>query len=211
MDRLSVLNFTTQWTRPLGPLIIALTMLLSGLVAPAQAQTSSDNEELPLVRVSTTEGAFTVRLRPDYAPLTVANFLEYVEEGFYDGTLFHRVIPGFMIQGGGFDQDLRKKKTRDPVANESSQTAKNLRGTLAMARTRDPDSATAQFFINLVDNPHLNATASRPGHTVFGTVTEGMGAVDAIAQANTTLARGMSDVPADPVIIKSIRLLDDEQ
>lgn len=215
MDRLSAYTATTataQRTGPFGSLIIALAMLLAGLVAPAQAQqTSSDNDELPLVRISTTEGAFTVRLRPDYAPLTVANFLEYVEEGFYDGTLFHRVIPGFMIQGGGFDQDLSKKETRDPVVNESSQTAKNLRGTLAMARTRDPDSATAQFFINLVDNPHLNATEARPGYTVFGKVIEGMGAVDAIAKANTTRAKGMSDVPADPVIIKSIRLIDDEQ
>lgn len=204
MGRLSVRTVFTC----LGSLIITLAMLAP--VAQAQ-QSSNDNEELPLVRVSTTEGAFTVRLRPDYAPLTVANFLQYVEEGFYDGTLFHRVIPGFMIQGGGFDPDLRKKQTRDPVVNESSQTAKNLRGSLAMARTRDPDSATAQFFINLVDNPHLNATESRPGYTVFGKVTEGMGAVDAIARANTTRAGGMSDVPADPVIIESISLIEDEQ
>ncbi|MFC4258952.1 peptidylprolyl isomerase [Marinobacter lacisalsi] len=210
MDRLSTRTIATQLIRVLGPLLTALIML--GVVAPAQAQDSSDdNDTLPEVRVSTTEGAFTVRLRPDIAPLTVANFLEYVEEGFYDGTVFHRVIPGFMVQGGGFDKNLNKKTTGDPIVNESRQTAKNLRGTLAMARTRDPDSATAQFFVNLVDNPHLDATASRQGYAVFGTITEGISVIDAIARVQTTRAKGMSDVPVDPVIIESIRLVDDEQ
>lgn len=210
MDRLSIRTVTAHLTRVLSPLLLALAML--GVVASAQAQKSSDdNDALPQVRVSTTEGAFTVRLRPDIAPLTVANFLEYVEAGFYDGTVFHRVIPGFMVQGGGFDQNLNKKATGDPVVNESRQTARNLRGSLAMARTRNPDSATAQFFVNLVDNPHLDATESRPGYAVFGTITEGISVVDAIAKVQTTRAKGMSDVPVDPVIIESISLIDDEQ
>lgn len=210
MDRLSIRTVTAHLTRVLSPLLLALAML--GVVASAQAQKSSDdNDSLPQVRVSTTEGAFTVRLRPDIAPLTVANFLEYVEAGFYDGTVFHRVIPGFMVQGGGFDQNLNKKATNDPVVNESRQTARNLRGSLAMARTRNPDSATAQFFVNLVDNPHLDATESRPGYAVFGTITEGISVVDAIAKVQTTRAKGMSDVPVDPVIIESISLIDDEQ
>lgn len=210
MDHPSIRTVTAQLTRVLAPLLLAMTML--GVVASAQAEEGSDeNDSLPEVRVSTTEGAFTVRLRPDIAPLTVANFLEYVEEGFYDGTVFHRVIPGFMVQGGGFDRNLNKKTTGDPVPNESRQTAKNLRGTLAMARTQDPDSATAQFFVNLVDNPHLDATESRPGYSVFGTITDGISVVDAIAKVQTTRAKGMSDVPADPVIIESISLVDDEQ
>lgn len=210
MDRPPIRTITAQLTRVLAPLLLAMAML--GVVAPAQAdEQSDDNDSLPEVRVSTTEGAFTVRLRPDIAPLTVANFLEYVEEGYYDGTVFHRVIPGFMVQGGGFDQNLNRKTTGDPVPNESRQTAMNLRGTLAMARTQDPDSATAQFFVNLVDNPHLDATKSRPGYAVFGTITEGISVIDAIAKVQTTHAKGMSDVPVEPVIIESISLVDDEQ
>ncbi|MFL1405021.1 peptidylprolyl isomerase [Marinobacter sp. M1N3S26] len=192
--------------------IITLLLAMLGWTLSAQAQdASADNDDLPQVRVSTTEGAFDIRLRPDIAPDTVANFLDYVEQGFYDGTTFHRVIPGFMIQGGGFDSDLRRKATDDPIRNESRQTAKNLRGTIAMARTQNPDSATSQFFINLADNPHLNATRSRPGYAVFGSVTQGMGAVDAIANVQTTRANGMADVPVEPVVIQSIRLIDNEQ
>ena len=211
MTRVSIRTLTALLKRPVGALVMAVALVALAATATAEGTQASGSEALPKVRVTTTEGAFTLRLRPDIAPLTVANFLEYVEAGFYDGTVFHRVIPGFMIQGGGFDQNLDKQDTRAPIVNESRQTAKNLRGTIAMARTQHPDSATAQFFINLVDNPHLNATSSRPGYAVFGSVTDGMGVVDAIARIQTTRARGMSDVPLDPVIIESMRLIDDEQ
>lgn len=186
------------------------TMMLAGLLATlllsvnARADSSSD-EDLPTVRVTTSEGAFEIQLRPDYAPRTVENFLQYVDEGFYDGTIFHRVIDAFMIQGGGFDQDMRQKTTREPVVNESRQTAPNLRGSIAMARTANPDSATAQFFINVTDNRHLNAAANRPGYTVFGKVTEGMGVIDAIAQVRTGVRNNMGDVPLQPVVIESVR------
>lgn len=209
MDRLRIYPPVSGLNR-LAAMIMLLAMLGWALSAEAR-DTSTDNDDLPQVRVSTTEGAFDIRLRPDIAPDTVANFLAYVEKGFYDGTLFHRVIPGFMIQGGGFDTDLRKKATDAPIKNESRQTARNLRGTIAMARTRNPDSATSQFFINLADNPHLNATRTRPGYAVFGSVTQGMGAVDAIANVQTTRTNGMADVPVEPVVIQSIRLIDDEQ
>lgn len=196
-------------TRLIG--MLAMTLLVSVSASAQESKAPTDNDALPQVRVSTSEGAFELRLRPDIAPQTVDNFLQYVEDGFYDGTVFHRVIPGFMIQGGGFNESLSKKGTRAPIRNESKQTAKNLRGTIAMARTQNPDSATAQFFINLVDNPHLNTTQSRTGYAVFGSVTQGMGVVDAIARVNTTNAKGMSSVPSQPVVIESIRLIDNEQ
>ncbi|MFW5825598.1 MAG: peptidylprolyl isomerase [Marinobacter sp.] len=209
MDYLSRLSFLSRLPVPLGAIVAGLLAVLMAL--PAQAEESAGNEDLPKVRVSTTEGAFTVRLRPDIAPETVDNFLRYVEEDYYDGTIFHRVIPGFMIQGGGFDRDMNRRETRDPIVNESRQSVKNLRGTLAMARTQDPDSATAQFFVNLEDNPHLDTTRARKGYAVFGDVTEGMSVVDAIGQAETTQRKGMNDVPREPVIIESIRRVDNGQ
>ncbi|GAA3585822.1 peptidylprolyl isomerase PpiA [Marinobacter xestospongiae] len=150
-------------------------------------------------------------LRPDVAPETVENFLAYVDSGFYEGTIFHRVIPGFMIQGGGFDASMNRKQTRDPVRNEAVATLKNLRGTIAMARTNDPDSATSQFFINVVDNPFLNAGVRGAGYTVFGRVTEGMGVVDAIAAKQTGRRNGMSDVPMQAVTIERISRVDADQ
>ena len=160
--------------------------------------------ELPQVIIETSEGAIEVTLRPDIAPETVENFITYAKNGFYEGTLFHRVIPGFMIQGGGFDQDLKQKQTRSPIPNEAKPTAKNLRGTVAMARTSSPDSATSQFFVNLTDNGFLNAGVRGPGYAVFGKVTGGMGVVDAIAGKKTVRSRGMADVPQDPIIIRSV-------
>ncbi|MGM0570648.1 peptidylprolyl isomerase [Marinobacter sp.] len=193
------------------PVVLGAILTFSAMF-PAHAQSSGASDEpMPQVRVSTTEGAFNIRLRPDIAPKTVANFLQYVDDGFYDGTLFHRVIPGFMAQAGGFDQNMNRKDTRDPIENESSQTARNLRGTIAMARTADPDSATAQFFINLVDNPHLDATRARTGYTVFGSVTEGMGVIDAIGKVETTRRNGMGDVPVKPVVIESIKRVETGQ
>ena len=135
-----------------------------------------------MLRFKTTAGEFTVELFEKEAPESCANFLRYVDEGHYDGTLFHRVIPGFMIQGGGFASGLEQKETHEPIRNEATNGLENLRGTLAMARTNDINSATAQFFINLVDNDFLNHSPGNYGYAVFGRVTSGMEVVDAIAE-----------------------------
>lgn len=164
-------------------------------------------DSLPKALVETSLGSFELTLRPDLAPETVNNFKQYVGDDFYQNTVFHRVIPGFMVQGGGFDKDLNQQPTKAPVINEAKPTAKNLRGTVAMARTRDPDSATSQFFINLADNGFLDAGVRGAGYTVFGKVTEGMGVVDAIAAEPTGRQRGMADVPDKPIIIQKITML----
>jgi len=159
------------------------------------------------VKMETNQGGITLELDGDKAPDTVANFVEYAQSGFYDGTIFHRVIPGFMIQGGGFTADMKQKSTRAPVENEANNGLKNDFGTIAMARTSDPHSATAQFFINVKDNDFLNHTAKDPrgwGYAVFGKVTEGMEVVDKIAAAPT--GRGgpfPKDVPQTAVIIQT--------
>ena len=158
----------------------------------------------PQVRLETSSGIIVLALDAAKAPATVANFLAYVDAGHYDGTLFHRVIPGFMIQGGGFDRDFRQKETRAPIENEAGNGLKNLRGTVAMARTNDPHSATAQFFINSVDNGFLDHTAENPdgwGYAVFGRVTEGLEVVDAISQAKTGAKNGHQDAPVEPVVL----------
>ena len=158
----------------------------------------------PQVRLETSSGVIVLALDAAKAPVTVANFLAYVDAGHYDGTLFHRVIPGFMIQGGGFDRDFRQKETRAPIENEAGNGLKNLRGTVAMARTNDPHSATAQFFINSVDNGFLDHTAKNPagwGYAVFGRVTEGLEVVDAISQAKTGAKNGHQDAPVEPVLL----------
>lgn len=174
----------------------------------AEESRSADNP-LPQIRMETSEGVIEIMLRPDVAPKTVANFLEYVKSGYYRDTIFHRVIPGFMIQGGGFDRNLARKDTRSPIPNEGSPTLKNLRGTIAMARTGQPHSATSQFFINVVDNPYLNASDNpqKWGYAVFGKVTEGMGVVDAIASTPTSHSGGMADVPREPVTISNITII----
>jgi len=182
--------------------IVLCVIVMLGINGAVAAQ-EQDNE-LPQVIIETSEGAIEVTLRPDIAPETVENFITYAKEGFYEGTLFHRVIPGFMIQGGGFDKDLRQKQTRSPIPNEAKPTAKNLRGTIAMARTSAPDSATSQFFINLTDNSFLDAGVRGPGYAVFGKVTGGMGVVDAIAGKETVRMRGMADVPREPIVIRSV-------
>ena len=149
-------------------------------------------------------GDIVIELNEQAAPVTVKNFLDYVEDGFFDGKIFHRVIPNFMIQGGGFTADMTQDKTRDPIANEADTGLKNERGSVAMARTSNPDSATAQFFINHRDNDFLNYTGSaNPGYAVFGKTVEGMDVVDAIAAVETTTRNGMDDVPVEPVVITS--------
>lgn len=157
-----------------------------------------------MVKLQTTMGDIVVDLNEQAAPVTVRNFLEYVEDGFFDGKIFHRVIPNFMIQGGGFTTEMAQDRTRDPIANEAANGLKNERGSIAMARTSDPDSATAQFFINHRDNDFLNyAGDANPGYAVFGKTVEGMDVVDAIAAMETTTRKGMDDVPVEPVVIIS--------
>jgi len=160
--------------------------------------------ENPVVLLETTSGDILVELYPDKAPETVANFLKYVDDGFYNNTIFHRVIPGFMIQGGGLTARMQQKDTSAPIKNEADNGLKNDRGTIAMARTMDPHSATAQFFINLVDNDFLNSQAPSGngwGYCVFGRVTEGMDVVDKIAKVKTTTVGMYQDVPSDLVVI----------
>jgi len=156
------------------------------------------------VALETSKGTIVLELDAERAPKTVENFLGYVRSGHYDGTIFHRVISGFMIQGGGFDADMHQKSTREPIQNEADNGLKNMRGTIAMARTNDPNSATAQFFINTVDNgplDHRSKDVRGWGYAVFGQVVEGMDVVDAIAAVATTRKGPYSDVPAEPVTI----------
>jgi cyclophilin family peptidyl-prolyl cis-trans isomerase len=158
-----------------------------------------------MVRFETSHGDFTVELDEESAPLSAANFLRYVDESFYDGTIFHRVIPGFMIQGGGFSAAMEQKAGHAPVRNEADNGLKNLRGSLAMARTDDPHSATSQFFINLVDNDFLNHRTGNFGYAVFGRIVGGIDVIDRIAKLKTGRRRGHDDVPAEAVVVRSAR------
>ena len=161
-----------------------------------------------MITISTNHGDIRIELFEETAPISSANFKQYVEDGFFDGTVFHRVIPNFMIQGGGMDADMNEKSTRDPIKNEADNGEKNLRGTLAMARTQVVDSATSQFFINLRDNDFLNNGSRDFGYAVFGKVTEGMEVVDAIAAVKTSNKGFHQDVPVDPVIIEKVEIDD---
>ena len=190
----------------------AASALLATLAFSASVAMAAD-AAAPKVKFATSEGDFVVEVYPDKAPKTVENFLQYVKDKHYDGTIFHRVINNFMIQGGGYDAAYAEKKTRAPVVHEGREALakggpKNVAGTLAMARTNDPNSATAQFFINVKDNDFLNPSAQAPGYTVFGKVVSGMDVVDKI-KAVATGAGGPfpSDVPKTPVMIKSATLL----
>jgi peptidyl-prolyl cis-trans isomerase B (cyclophilin B) len=159
------------------------------------------------VTMETSQGTLTIELEDDKAPVTVKNFLAYVDEGFYDNTIFHRVISTFMIQGGGFEPGMRQKKTKASIRNESSNGLSNTRGTLAMARTSIPDSATCQFFINVKDNAGLDRAQAQDGvgYCVFGRVVEGMDVVDAIKRVATMTRSGHADVPQQDVVIRSVR------
>lgn len=158
-----------------------------------------------MVVLETTKGNITVELYAEEAPISVENFLAYVDAGHFDGTVFHRVIPGFMIQGGGFSEDMRQKPTRDPIKNEADNGLKNERGTLAMARTSDIHSATAQFFVNVADNAFLDHGGRDFGYAVFGRVSEGMDVVDEIVRVPTGSKAGHQDVPVEPVVIRTAR------
>ncbi|MFZ2446638.1 MAG: peptidylprolyl isomerase [Syntrophobacteraceae bacterium] len=169
---------------------------------------AKDQPKNPVVLMKTSEGAIRIELWADKAPGTVKNFLEYVDEGFFDGTIFHRVIDNFMIQGGGFTPDMQQKPTHAQIKNEASADLKNAVGTLAMARTNVVDSATAQFFINVKDNEFLNHRDKSPagyGYAVFGKVIEGMDVVDKIKKVPTTRVGMFQDVPAKPVVIESVK------
>jgi peptidyl-prolyl cis-trans isomerase B (cyclophilin B) len=176
-----------------------------------QKETEMSEEQNPQVLVETSMGNIKIELFKGKAPISVRNFLTYVKEGFYDGLVFHRVIAGFMVQGGGMDADMQSKKTKFAIKNEATNGLSNKRGTLAMARTSVVDSATAQFFINLVDNAFLDHSGKTPdkfGYAVFGQVVEGMDVVDAIAKVKTGNKAGHSDVPVEQVVIKAARVIE---
>ncbi len=184
---------------------ILFTILITFSISNAHAQTKTTK-----ILIDTSIGQIEAELYTDKAPITVTNFLEYVNSKFYDGLIFHRIIPGFMVQGGGMNAEMKEKETRNPIKIESDNGLKNTRGTLAMARTQVPDSATSQFFINLVDNPFLDfkaKTTAGYGYAVFGKVTKGMDVVDSIAKVKTGSKGFHEDVPLTPVTIKSIRVI----
>jgi cyclophilin family peptidyl-prolyl cis-trans isomerase len=183
-----------RWARPIAP---AIAVVFSSAMAAC-------HQGKPVVALKTSQGTIKIELDQEKAPLSVANFLSYVDRGFYDGTIFHRVMDGFMIQGGGYDANLVEKTTSAPIKNESSNGLRNERGTIAMARTMVPDSATAQFFINVVDNPSLDYPRNG-GYAVFGHVVSGMDVVDRIKAVPTNSQKGMQNVPATPVVIESAK------
>jgi peptidyl-prolyl cis-trans isomerase A (cyclophilin A) len=181
----------------------AAALALSAL--PSMAQQTQKAERVQFV---TSQGKFTVEVYPDAAPKTVANFMEYVKSGFYTGTIFHRVINGFMVQGGGFDREMKQKPTRAPIPLEAQNGLKNKAGTVAMARTGDPNSATAQFFVNVVDNPNLDyPQPDGNGYAVFGKVVDGMDTIEKIKSVPTTAYGPMRNVPATPVVIESASVI----
>jgi peptidyl-prolyl cis-trans isomerase B (cyclophilin B) len=185
---------------------LILVAALAAQAPAAPSKTPAAAKANPVVHIDTSAGAIDVELYADKAPKTVENFLSYVKAGHYDGTIFHRVIAHFMIQGGGFDKKLNEKPTKAPIVNESSNGLKNDVGTIAMARTSDPNSATAQFYINVKDNNSLNHSDSNPGYCVFGKVISGMDVVKKIEGVPTSTQNGMSDVPTTPVTINSIKV-----
>ena len=187
---------------------IISTLIIFGVVFCAGSALTAESN--PKVVLDTSKGKIVLELYPGKAPETVKNFLNYVDQKFYDGTIFHRVIPKFMIQGGGFTADMERKRTGAPIKNEADRGLNNDRGTIAMARTGDPHSATAQFFINTVDNDFLNhksKTQQGWGYAAFGKVIEGMDTVDAISAVRTTTRGPYRDVPVEPVVIKSAERL----
>jgi cyclophilin family peptidyl-prolyl cis-trans isomerase len=194
-----------EMKRVLAVALACVVLACSGTVAVA------GEGKKPMVLMSTSMGDIKIELDPEKAPITVENFLTYVKDGQYDGTIFHRVIKNFMIQGGGMDKEMNEKKTRAPIKNEAGNGLKNDEGTIAMARTNVVDSATAQFFINVHNNEFLNHKGTSPrdfGYAVFGKVVEGMDVVHKIENVPTTARKGHADVPTEPVVIKSIKVVD---
>jgi len=191
---------------------LCVLVAMATLMAGCSKEVGKDMEAGPKkVCLETSMGQIVIELNEQAAPVTVKNFLTYVKEGFYNGTIFHRVIPNFMIQGGGFTVDMNRKPAHPPIVNEASNGLKNDRGTIAMARTGDPDSATAQFFINHSDNDRLNYISSaKPGYAVFGKVVEGMDVVDKIASVRTKRVRMSEALPLEPVVIESAKVVSGE-
>jgi len=188
-------------------LVRAVAQLLTLLLLPVAVLASGN----PVVRMTTSLGVVEFELLPERAPATVKNFMDYVAAGHYDGTIFHRVIPGFMIQGGGFEPGMRQKDTREPVRNEADNGLRNTRGSVAMARTMEPHSATAQFFINVADNDfldHRDKTLRGWGYTVFARVVQGMDVVDRIVRVPTTSIGPHQDVPRTDVLIQKMQLIE---
>ncbi len=183
---------------------------IQAILAPSFS-TLPYSKRKPMIELTTNYGVIKLKLDADKAPKTVENFLNYVKKGHYDNTVFHRVIPGFMVQGGGFTEDMQQKPTAETITNEADNGLKNMRGTIAMARTQAPHSASAQFFINLADNDFLNFSAPTLqgwGYCVFGSVVEGLDVIDKIAQVKTGSHSGHQDVPREPVVIQKARLID---
>jgi peptidyl-prolyl cis-trans isomerase A (cyclophilin A) len=187
--------------------LLCVTAACLLLFVSASSNVAAEQGGNPIVVIETSMGDVTIELNKDKAPVTVENFLAYVKAGYYKGTIFHRVIKGFMIQGGGFGLDMQRKATRPPIVNEAKNGLNNARGTIAMARTADPDSATSQFFINTVNNQSLDYSPANPGYAVFGKVTAGMDVVEKI-EAGPTGAKApfQKDVPLKTVLIKDIRV-----
>tara|TARA_X000001036_G_scaffold342243_1_gene321735 strand:- start:998 stop:1591 length:594 start_codon:yes stop_codon:yes gene_type:complete len=187
-----------------------LSILICGLVFSSSIEASSQSKETAMtsVTINTTIGAIHLELDQDKAPITVANFVALANAGYYEGTIFHRIIPGFMVQGGGLTEDMQNKSSgTDPIQNEANNGLANDRGSIAMARTMDPHSATGQFFVNHKDNGFLNHTAETPqgwGYAVFGKVTDGMDIVDQLAESPTGMVGGYQDAPLEPVTIESV-------
>ena len=193
---------------------VCIILIASGIFALAYGQKNEITEDRNNVIIKTTLGDIELELFYEKAPVSVENFLSYVRSGFYNGLIFHRVIPGFMIQGGGFYKDLNQKETRDPIINEAKNGLSNIRGTIAYARTPVIKSATSQFFINLVNNTSLdyrNDTKAGYGYAVFGKVVQGMEVVDKIAAVKTGSVGGMRDVPVTPVIILEAGIITAEE
>jgi cyclophilin family peptidyl-prolyl cis-trans isomerase len=185
------------------------------LMTGCREKTSKETKDMDIgpkmVKLETSMGDIVIELNEEAAPVTVKNFLQYAQRSFYDATIFHRVIPNFMIQGGGFTAEMVEKETYPPIVNEAGNGLKNERGTIAMARTSDPDSATSQFFINHNNNDSLNYVENlNPGYAVFGKVVEGMDVVDKIAAVKTTQKGPYSDVPVEPVVIKLAKVVSDK-
>src|SRR5579864_8242845 len=172
-------------------------------IPPVTSALRKDN----MVRFETSHGTFTVELFPEKAPVSVENFLKYVDDGHFDGTIFHRIIPGFVIQGGGLTADFANKKTRAPISNEANNGVKNTRGSLSMARTNEVNSATSQFFVNLADNAFLDHGPRDYGYAVFGRISDGMDVIDRIARVRTGTRQGYKDAPLEDVVVVSARRL----
>lgn len=186
------------------PLLLCLSLILSSIAIAANNPSATNDVK---VLIETNYGNITVKLNPEKAPITVKNFLYYVESSFYTKTIFHRVIPGFMIQGGGFTKSMDKLPTKAPIRNEASNGLHNNRGTIAMARTNDPHSASSQFFINVANNNFLDYSSQSMGYASFGKVVEGMDVVDKIEHVKTTKRNMHKNIPVDPVVIEKMSVI----